>query len=157
MLIVAFTSFCGYVFAKKYRKKKNFFIQMKEFNERFLSEVAYYKRPIGDFIAQFSYEGEFSELLERFFTRLKSDGEEKLSEEDFSDYPFLTKDERAFIADYFLMLGRGDSASQKAYFSAQKPVLEQYKTSSVETCKKYGDLYIKLGFLLGLAILVLIV
>ena len=44
--IICFTSFCGYVLAKKYRQRKNFFSQMNEFNERFLSEIAYYRRPI---------------------------------------------------------------------------------------------------------------
>ena len=31
--IVAFSSYCGFVFAKKYRKRKLFFGQLKEFND----------------------------------------------------------------------------------------------------------------------------
>ena len=128
---------------------------MNEFNERFLSEVAYYKRPIGEFIRKYAYSGEFSLLLEDFFVNLKS-GEEQ-NGNFLEEYLFLSQDEKRFVSDYLSMLGRGDSASQKAYFQSQKNFLNQYKTKSVEECKKYGDLYVKLGFLLGLAILVLIV
>ena len=37
--IIAFTTFCGYFFSKKYRQRKIFFAQFKEFNERFLNEI----------------------------------------------------------------------------------------------------------------------
>ncbi|MBQ5927253.1 MAG: hypothetical protein IIX01_04960, partial [Clostridia bacterium] len=93
--------------------------------------------------------------LEDFFVNLKS-GEEQ-NGNFLEEYLFLSQDEKRFVSDYLSMLGRGDSASQKAYFQSQKNFLNQYKTKSVEECKKYGDLYVKLGFLLGLAILVLIV
>ena len=61
------------------------------------------------------------------------------------------------LRDYFSMLGRGDSNSQKAYFSSVKSALSDHKKKSAADCQRYGDLYLKLGFLLGLAILVLIV
>ena len=52
--IVAFTSFCGYFFAKKYAKRKLFLEQLKEFNDRFINEIGYYKRPLGEFISKYS-------------------------------------------------------------------------------------------------------
>ena len=42
--IVAFMSFLGYLLAKKYRKRRDFFVQFTLFNERFLSEISYYRR-----------------------------------------------------------------------------------------------------------------
>lgn len=157
LLIVCFTTFCGYTLAKKYRRKKSFFTQMQAFNERFLGEVSYYRRPIEEFLSNYSYEGEFFELLGEFSEELRRNGEEKEFFSDFADYPFLTLDEKAFVRDYFSMFGRGDSGSQKAYFAAQKAALDGYKNKSVEDCRRYGDLYLKLGFLFGLAVLVLIV
>ena len=58
--IIAFTTFCGYLLGKKYRIKKQFFLQLNEFNERFLSEIAYYRRPLREFIAGYAYQGQGS-------------------------------------------------------------------------------------------------
>lgn len=160
MAIVCFTSFCGYVLAKKYRQRKNFFAQMNEFNERFLSEIAYYRRPIKDFAEKYTYKGEFDELLCAFVDSL-GNGEKESGGPSTSSklptYSFLSKDESEFISDYFLMVGKGDSASQSAYFTSVKGTLGDYKRKSAEESVKYGDLYLKLGFLSGLMILVLII
>lgn len=73
--IVCFTSFCGYLLAKKYRQRKSFFVQMNEFNERFLSEIAYYRRPIKEFSEKYEYKGEFDELLSSFVGSLGKSGD----------------------------------------------------------------------------------
>ena len=157
LTIVAFSSFCGYLFARKYRQRKAFFQQLKEFNERYLSEISYYRRPIKAFVASYAYKGEFSRLLKIFFELLES-GQAQFRGFDFkSEFPFLREDERQAVADYFFMLGRGDSTSQKGYFTAVKERLTTLSAAADADCKKYGDLYIKLGFLCGLFILILIV
>ena len=70
---------------------------------------------------------------------------------------FLKKEEMGFLEDYFQMLGKGDSSSQKAYFSAMKDEIQKRYALAENEYKKYGDLYIKLGFLCGLFLLILIV
>lgn len=155
--IVGFTTLCGYLLSKKYRQRKQFFRQFKEFNERFLNEIAYYRRPIQEFATTYAYQGEFNELLQAFFVNLK---ERELNERkilDLPTYSFLKEDEKLVISDYFLMLGKGDSASQKSYFSSIKEALIKYQNESNAASKKYEDLYIKLGFLCGLFILILII
>ena len=155
--IIAFTTFCGYLLAKKYRIRKQFFIQLQEFNERFLSEIAYYKRPLREFIAGYAYRGEFDILLQEFVVGLENGTFHERTLSDLPTYSFLTQEERRFVSDYFLMLGRGDSTSQKGYFSSVKEPLIKLQTKSAESCKKYGDLYIKIGFLCGLLVLILII
>lgn len=155
--IVVFTSFCGYLCAKKYRRKKLFYTQLNEFNERFLNEVSYYRRPLADFVGKYSYKGEFAQLLNDFFARIQH-GEITMGfvySNDETD--FLQQEEKGEIDDYFQMLGKGDSASQKAFFSSQKEVLRTRLKSAEDTYKRYGDLYIKLGFLCGLFIVILII
>lgn len=129
---------------------------MQAFNERFLGEISYYRRPIEEFLTKHAYEGEFFELLCDFSELLRQGNGVKEQFLNFAEYPFLTSDETVFVRDYFLAFGRGDSGSQKAYFTAQKAALDGYKNKSVEDSKRYGDLYLKLGFLFGLAVLVLI-
>lgn len=153
--IVAFTTFCGYLLSKKYRKRKLFFHELQVFNERFLSEISYSRRPIKEFVVKHTFYGEFNELLADFFTTIQ-DGA-PFSADGFSDYGFLKEEEKRFIEGYFRMLGRGDSASQNAYFSSVKTTLNNYKDATEIESKKYGDLYIKIGFLCGLLLLILIV
>ena len=159
--IIAFTSFTGYVLAKKYRQRKEFFAQWQEFNERFLAEISYYRRPLNDFLSKYVYKGEFQEILYSFSVLIRKEGQRKQTmlqnALSLSEYSFLKNEERQRVEDYFLMLGKGDSVSQKAYFSSVRDLLKKLQNESKEQSKKYGDLYIKLGFLLGLLILILII
>ena len=155
--IVGFGSYCGYVFAKKYRKRKLFFAQLKEFNERFLSEVSYYRRPLGEFWAKYTYKGEFQMFLQTFFAEIDELSQSEHRSMSFPDCEFLKSEDKALMEDYFKMLGKGDSASQKTYFSAAKERLAKVCTEAESEYKKYGDLYIKLGFLCGLLILILMI
>ena len=155
--IVAFTSYCGFVFAKKYRKRKLFFAQFKEFNERFLSEVSYYRRPIGEFASKYSYKGEFQNFLQNFFEEIDELSQSNQRDITFDGCDFLTSEDKNLIEDYFKMLGKGDSVSQKTYFSAVKERIIKFCTEAENEYKRYGDLYVKLGFLCGLLILILII
>ncbi len=155
--IVAFTSYCGFVFAKKYRKRKLFFAQFKEFNERFLNEVSYYRRPLEEFASKYAYKGEFQIFLQNFFAEIDELSQSEHSSITFDGCEFLKNEDKSLIEDYFKMLGKGDSASQKTYFSAAKEQLAKFYAEAENEYKKYGDLYVKLGFLCGLLILILII
>lgn len=157
LVMVAFTSFCGYLLARKYRQRKLFFRQLYEFNERFLTEIAYYRRPIKEFASKYTYRGEFGELLEVFFVRLEDEAIQENTFMDKTHFPFLKEEERRAVEDYFLMLGRGDSISQRGYFSSIKDELFSECTKAEKACKKYADLYVKLGFLCGLLLLILMI
>ena len=158
-VIVCITTFCGRLLAGKYRRRKEFFVQMSEFNNRFLTEVSYYKRPLIEFFEGYSYRGEYQELLEEVIQKRKGSGVLKgaATSIDFSSFSFLNADEKALVADYFLTIGKGDSSSQKSYFSGMIENINAIRKRCEDENKKYGELYVKLGFLCGLAILVLIV
>jgi stage III sporulation protein AB len=154
--VVVFTSFCGYVLAKRYRQKQLFFRQFYTFNERFLNEISYYRRPLHEFVKRYSYKDEFNELLRIFFNVLE---EKRLLFKDILDnqeFDFLNQEEKVVVSDYFLMLGKGDSASQKKYFTAMRDTLMKLQREAENSCENYAGLYIKIGFLLGLLILILI-
>lgn len=154
VVIVCITTLVGYLFTAKYRKRKEFFVQLNEFNDRFIAEVSYYKRPLTEFIGSFVYRGEFQELLIEVLEMKKSAEIKRL---ELSRFPFLSQDERVLLEEYFLTMGKGDSLSQKNYFGGAKNELCDLRRKSEEECKRYGDLALKLGLLCGLAILVLIV
>ena len=73
LAIVVFGGFMGYFLSKKYRKRKEFFVQMFQFNERFLTEVSYSKRPLSRFLTSYEYKGEFDLLLQTFYKSLQEE------------------------------------------------------------------------------------
>ena len=156
--IVVFTSYCGRFFAKKHRIRKRFYNEFFEFNERYLNEISYYKRPITEFMAKYPANGEFKRLLTDFYDSLREKSTPfAVFSKALEEYDFLRTDEKSFILDYFSMLGKGDSFSQKEYFSGNKKRLLDLKEESEKQSNRYGDLYFKLGFLVGLAVLIIIV
>ncbi len=150
--ILAFTSGVGYVLASKYRQRKVFFLQFAQFNERFLREISYTKRPLKEFIESFAYKGEFADLLKSYLEQLGKEGGEL-----FSEFSFISAEEEKTLKEYFRSLGKGDSDSQRNYFSNAKEVINEYKNKAETEYKKYADLYVKLGVLIGLAIIIIII
>ena len=121
--IVAFCSFCGYKLAGKYRRKKEFYRQFSVFNQRFLEELGYHRRPIAEFARHYRYQGDFQILINCFLSSLNTKQDDNAFLEE-GQFPFLKKEERMEIQDYFFMLGRGDTQAQKNYFSSVKNWLE---------------------------------
>ena len=154
IVIVCITTYCGKLFARKYKKRADFFAQMDAFNIRFLTEITYYKRPLLEFIETFQSSGEWGQVLTVVQKNRKNNGEFLAV---LKDCGFLKKEEINFIEEYFSTLGKGDCKSQNAYFSSKGKEIEILKNISIQDNKRYGDLYWKLGFLLGLAVLVIIV
>ena len=155
--IVAFTTFCGYLLGKKYRKRKDFFTQLYDFNERFLNEIAYYRRPLKEFFSKFSYKGDFEKLLYIYAENIDKQTLTAGNLLENTDFDFLRKEEKSMVGDYFYMLGKGDSSSQKTFFSSVKTNVTALRDTATAESKKYGDLFVKLGFLCGLTILIVIV
>ena len=146
-LIIAFCVFLGFVAAAKQRMRKKFFVQFAGFNERYLNELSYARKPLSEFLREYEYSGDFAKTVSAF-------AQHRVTESKLS---YLTKDEKKLCADYFGMLGKGDAVSQKSYFSSQKGELNEKKTSSEREAKSRGELYLKLGLLAGLAFVILIV
>ena len=151
--VVVFTTYCGWFLSRKYRRRKQFFADMQEFNLSFLEEIGYAKRPFESFCARKHYAGEFGELIEDVLARRL---EKKTTKIPMDEYSFLSADERVFVGEYFQTVGRADSQSQKGYFSSAKIKLDSLKSKGDDDSKKYTDLYTKLGFLAGLAMMIVL-
>ena len=147
VLIVIFCTLLGYLAAGKWRSRCVFFTQECLFHERYLNELNYTRKPLGKFLEEYSYKGDFGKLVERFTC-------ERTIE---CNLKYLTKEERTACVNYFSMLGRGDSLSQKEFFAAQTAMLTALRDESKKEEKNRGGLYIKLGLLAGLAVVILII
>ena len=101
LTLLIFTSGVGYAFASKYRKRKVFFSQFYEFNQKFIQELSYSKRPIKDFIQAYPYKSEFLALLEVYRDNL---GQDNLFNEYFSSNIFLIHQENISIVNHYLLI-----------------------------------------------------
>lgn len=144
--IVGFCVFLGYLAAGKYRARKNFYAQLSTFNERYLTELTYTRKPLGAFLQDYAYSGDFKKTIVSFAKSRKPE----------LGYSYLTKEEKKECADYLAMLGKGDALSQRNFFGAQRTALEEKRSASEKEAKSRGDLYLKLGLLAGLAFVILI-
>ena len=155
--LVAFSSLIGYKLSSKYRKRRVFYCQICDFNEHFIGELAYYRRPLNVFLFHHKYRGEFQILIEQFYLGLRNSDLFANGVFDTALFSFLSNEEKEDIKNHFKMVGKGDSASQRNYFISVKDEWLSQRKEAETQCKKYADLYVKLGFLFGLFVLVLIV
>ena len=144
--MVAFTTFCGYLFARKYRQRKLFFAQFSEFNDRYISEISYSRRPIKTFISAYAYKGEFDTFLRKYFEVLES-GQTRMHGFDFkTELSFLKQEERQIVLDYFIMLGKGIVCPKKGILVQSKNVFILLPLSRKMSIKNMEIYTLKLDF-----------
>lgn len=147
LCVIAFCVLLGYLAAGKYRARKVFFAEYLLFHERYLTELTYLRKPLSELLQEHSYQGDFGKQVEEFARTRQAPTAPK----------YLTLEEAKLHGNYFSMLGKGDSAAEKNFFSAQTPTLREKKEASEQEAKKRGELYLKLGLLAGLALVILII
>jgi stage III sporulation protein AB len=108
--------------------------------------MSYIRRPLPDVIARFRGEAEFDRLLKEY-TEKHTVGKRK----------FLSAEENDFLSEYFSFIGKSDYAGQRDYFTSVTPKIKNFTEKGQKDGEKYTDLYVKLGFLLGLAIVIFLV
>ena len=65
-LAIAFSVGIGYLAANKYRCRRDFFSQLSDFNERYINELEYARKPLPVFLKETSATGDFKKMLEEF-------------------------------------------------------------------------------------------
>lgn len=146
-LIIAFCTLLGWFASGKYRARRSFYLQFNELNNKYLSELKFARKPLTQFLKESRFKGDFEKFV----------GEFSRSRNVKTEYSYLTQTEKEYVAEYFSMLGRGDSHSQSGYFTAQSEGLNQKKEAIEKEAKSRSELYLKLGLLAGLAFVILIV
>lgn len=107
---------------------------------------------------------ELCEFNERLILNLKfsRDSVDKVAE-NFRFIPSLLKGEKVLdgkdgsaISDYVVNLGKSDASSQIDYLNGRKASLEKLRDESLTEYKKYGSLYVKIFFMIGVLAAVLL-
>ena len=145
--VVLFSVALGYFAAEKFRNRARFYTQLHAFNERYLNELGYARKPLSSLLDGYAGNGDFQKTL-----RILA-AEHKIS----LKYSYLTDEEKKECANYLSMLGRSDAHTQREYFGGQRNALSEKKSACAKVAKEKGELYLKLGLLAGLAFIILIV
>lgn len=109
------------------------FAELYEFNEQLILNLKFSKCSINKIASPFKY---VESILNGSINLSGTDGE--------------------FIKDYTENLGMTDALSQVDYLSERKTLLKKYKEESFTDYKKFSSLYVKIFFLIGVTIAVLL-
>ncbi len=137
----------GYFYSKKYQERKKCFEDFKNFNGRVKNEVNFSQTSLISIVKSISTDTAFNSYVHGYFID-KNDNIDKLK--------FFNEHERTFVSDYMKNIGQGDKNSQSQFLESSEKQIEKYLDDAIEEDKKYRPLCIKLGFLFGLIILIIL-
>lgn len=109
------------------------FAELYEFNEQMILNLKFNKNPVSQVAESF-----------RFVPSVLS-GKKVLDGKDGE-----------VISDYAANLGKSDALSQIDYLNERKAVLTKYRDESYEKYRKYSSLYVKIFFMVGVLLAVLL-
>lgn len=131
--VVALTTSIGTFLSANKKKRMQIFSELYEFNEQLILTLKFTRASIEKIAEPYKY---VSDIL---------NGKDLISGE-----------EGQFLKDYILNLGKTDALSQVDYLNERKLILKKYKEESYTDYKKYSSLYVKIFFLIGVMVAVLL-
>ncbi len=131
--MAALTTSVGVFLSAKKKKRMQIFAELYEFNEQLLLNLKFSRRSMDKIAENF-----------KFIPQMLS-GEKLLDGKDGE-----------FIEGYVFNLGKSDALSQIDYLNERKAVLIKFRDESSCEYKKYSSLYIKIFFLLGVLMAILL-
>ena len=133
LAVVALTNSLGIFLSANKKKRMSVFSELYEFNEQLILTLKFSRSSMDKIAEPFKY---MPKIL---------NGENVLSGNDGK-----------IVNDYLENLGKTDALSQIDYLSERKSVLKKYKEDSFSDYKKYSSLYVKIFFLIGVMVAVLL-
>ena len=127
------TTSIGPLLAASKKKRMQIFSELYEFNEQLILTLKFTRASIEKIAEPFKY---VPDII---------DGKELISGDDGQ-----------FLKDYIQNLGKTDALSQVDYLNERKVLLKKYKDESYSDYKKYSSLYVKIFFLIGVMVAVLL-
>ena len=127
------TTLIGTFLSANKKKRMQIFSELYEFNEQLLLTLKFTRSSIDKIAEPFKF---IPEILE--------------------GKVLISGDEGQFLKDYVQNLGKTDALSQVDYLNERKLLLKKYKDDSFADYKKYSSLYVKIFFLIGVMVAVLL-
>ena len=159
VLIVVLISCCTYIgfgVSRYYKNRKDFFSDLVMLLDKLRLDINFSKEKIGDIISNFSpLSNHFNKLRNNFLSILDTN---KFDEEVLIEgINILKDDEISCLISFFKSLGRFDIENQTRQIVSFKEEFQKFESECNQKKQKYGSLFIKLGFIIGVLISLLIV
>ena len=147
VLALLFCVYAGYQLSLKYAKRKNYYIEYDAFNQALISNVAFTNQSIIKLINNIKdNKDDFSINIKDYFLNKKEDINSSI----------LLDNEKDELLQYFRTIGSSDAKTQLKFLEDQKERLKERLKICLQEEKKYKSFYIKLGFLFGLIIFIIL-
>lgn len=146
-IIPLITAMLGYLLSLKYREADDFWESFSFWHKKIKSEISFSQNSLPEIFDVENQNDIFMTLATEYLkTKTVS---VKLK--------FLSKEEKDFVIKYLQTLGTSDKPSQLSFLNSMETDLEKYRLTAENKRKKYRPLFVKLGFLFGLIIFILII
>ena len=133
LAVVALSTTIGVFLSANKKKRMQIYSELYEFNEQLILTLKFSRQTIDKIAEPF-----------KFVPKILS-GESVLKGADAD-----------VVREYTENLGKTDALSQVDYLTEKKAVLKKYKDESLSDYKRYSSLYIKIFFMLGVMMAVLL-
>lgn len=150
--LVFLCTLIGLGVSKNYKERKRFFEELLTFVQFLKTDIVFGMTKLQKSINTFSQDvknSNLKSLLNNYCNILKDDGiinQNRL----FENIKILKNDEIDLLLNFFKGLGKSDVMGQVEHFEKMYKRIEIYFNQSKNEKEKYGNLYTKIGFLIGL-------
>ena len=146
-IIPVLCAILGYLFSVKYGQVRDFWERFAFWHKKIKTEIAFSQNSLLEIFSENGKGDAFSDCAIKY-----------VSGKDEAYQPvFLSDQEREFLDKYLRNLGTTDKDSQLSFLTALESELENFREIAEKKSKTYRPLYVKMGFLLGLIIFILLI
>ena len=158
-VIVAGMAYIGYGLSYYYRIRKKFFEDIILFCEKLSVDISFSKEILSSIVLNNlgNFSKEFRMILNEYLFYLKNNGTTLNKDSLFNKVKILKDEEKDSITIFFKSLGKLDMTNQINEIDNFKTKFISYKNTADEENKKFGALSLKLMFLLGLLIVIILI
>lgn len=137
----------GYLFSLKYNDSREFWDKFMFWHKKIKTEIAFSQNTLSEILHGDEKSDMFLSAAINYIYDKKS----------ITKLKFLSEEENNFLKKYLENLGTTDKNSQLNLLNSMEQELSGFVQISQNKSKKYRPLYIKLGFLFGLIVFILVV
>lgn len=148
IILICCCTYIGHGFSKYYTSRKVFFEDMILLMDKLKLDIAFSKEKIGNIISSFEPMSKHQKkLCQNFLGMLQNNKFE--TDKLFENITILKSDEKNVLGIFFKTLGRFDLENQTNQIISFQNQIQQYKDNAQSLCDKYGSIFTKLGFIVG--------
>ncbi|MGN1163107.1 MAG: hypothetical protein ACI4T2_04255 [Christensenellales bacterium] len=153
---------CGFVYvgfgiSNYYKKREEFFAGLIILCDRVRADIDFSNKNLISIFQTLNFEGNLKKLVANYCEYLQNKDIDISAKHIFHGIWILKDEEKNVISDFFARLGRHDCDNEIKLIDDFKNIIEPMSQSASQDKSKYGKMSVKISFLLGLMVAILIV